>query len=222
MRKLFIIAALGLFAGATVLPTQDAYAGKKEEDAGGEAEALDIIMEETGSAKLDGVFKRAETPIETLDTVRADVRSVNTELVKSLGLKEGTPFKDALADLQEKAEGKINVSFEDNKMPTFKAEEGVPDNVQASIDGLNTSFGKLTSAEDKLGKSAEELMSVSTDAADLISAPKELGLKATQVPKAVSKGNKNVKNLKAGVTVTKDLVTELATLTSDVKATFTK
>ena len=227
MRKLFIITAVGLFATATFVPVENAWAGKKDqptEEAGeegeAEAEAFDIVMEETGSASLDGVFKKSEAPLETIATVRADVASVNTNLVEALGLSQGTPFKDALTDLQSKAEGKINVAFEDNKMPTFKAEEGVPDNVNAAIEGLNASFGKLGDAGDKLTAAGEQLVEATTEAADLISKPKDLGLKATQIPKATSKGNKNVKKLKTGAEVTKGLVEELATLATDVKSVF--
>ncbi|MEZ4322825.1 MAG: hypothetical protein R3F61_35485 [Myxococcota bacterium] len=224
MRKLFITAALGLFATATFAP-QEAFAGKKdeapaEEGAAEEGEALDIVMEETGSASLDAVFKKSESPLETVATVNADVKAVNTGLVDALGLSQGTPFKDALADLQSKAEGKINVAFEDNKMPTFKAEEGVPDNVNAAIDSLNMSFGKLGDAGDKLTKAGEELVTVATEAGDLVSKPKDLGLKATQIPKATSMANKNIKKLKTGADVTKSLVTEVTTLATDVKSVF--
>lgn len=224
MRKFFMIAAVGLFATATFVPG-DAWAGKKDEPAaeGGDeagAEEFDIVMEETGSAKLDGVFKKSETPLETVATVRDDVRGVNTNLVSALGLSQGTPFKDALADLQSKAEGKINVAFENNKLPTFKAEEGVPDNVNAAVDGLNASFGKLGDAGDKLSKAGEELVAAATEAADLVGKPKELGLKATQIPKATSNANKNIKKLKAGADITKDLVGELSTMATDVKSVF--
>jgi phage-related protein len=225
MRKLFITAALGLFATATFAP-ENAFAGKKDEapaeDGAAEEgeETLDIVMEETGSASLDSVFKKSESPLETVATVNADVKAVNTGLVDALGLSQGTPFKDALTDLQTKAEGKINVAFEDNKMPTFKAEEGVPDNVNAAIDALNMSFGKLGDAGDKLTKAGEELVTVATEAGDLVSKPKELGLKATQIPKATSMANKNIKKLKTGAEVTKSLVTEVATLATDVKSVF--
>lgn len=215
MRNFWIIALVGAFAIGLGAPTR-----ALAEDAPAAEEALTLTMAETGSAKADAVFGKAKEPIETLDTVRADVRGVNTSLIQALGLKEGTPFKDALADLQTKAEGKINVSFEEKKMPTFKAEEGVPENVQGAIDALNASFGKLEDAESKLTKAAEQLAAAATEGGDLASKPKELGLKATQIPKATKAINDNVKTLKSGVEVTKELTKELTTLASDVKSTF--
>ena len=222
MRKFMMLASLMAFTGAaTLVPVETAEAGKKnkEEAAEGE-EAFDIVMEETGSAKLDAVFKKSEGPLETIATVRADVKAVNTNLVSALGISEGTPFADALADLQSKAEGKINVAFEDNKLPTFKAEEGVPDNVNKAVESLNASFGKLGDAGDKLMKAGEQLGEAATEAAELIGTPKELGLKATQIPKALSKGNKNVKKLKEGTSVATELAKEVGTMGADVKSVF--
>lgn len=214
--SVMILALVGLLGLGITAPTS-AFA----EDAPAAEEPMALTMEETGSAKLDGVFGNAKTPIETLDAVRLDVKGVNTGLVTALGLKEGTPFKDALADLQAKAENKVNVSFESKKMPTFKAEEGVPENVQAAIDSLNASFGKLEDAEDKLTKAGEQLVAVATEAGDLATKPpKELGIKATQIPKVTKATNANVKTLKGGAEVTKELVTEIGTLLSDVKGAF--
>jgi len=220
MRKIIILAALGLFAGSTLLPEM-AWAGKKdtEEAADGE-EAFDIVMEETGSASLDAVFKKSETPLETIATINADVKAVNTGLVTALGLKDGTPFADALADLQSKAEGKINVAFEDNKMPKFEAAEGCPENVKTSIDALNSSFGKLGDAGDKLVTAGTQLGEAAGEAANLVSKPKDLGLKATQIPKATSKANKNIKKLKSGIELTKSLAEEVGTLAKDVRSSF--
>lgn len=216
MRNIWILGLVGLLGVGSVTPSV-AFA---EEPAAEAPEVLVLKMEESGNAKIDGVFGKAKTPIETLDTVKNDVKAVNTNLVAALGLKEGTPFKDALADLQTKAEGKINVSFEEKKLPTFKAEEGVPENVQKAVDALNASFGKLGDAEDKLTTVGTELAAVAAEGGDLMSNTKELGLKATQIPKATKAVNSNVKTLKTGVDVTKELVTELSTLVSDVKSTF--
>lgn len=216
MRNIWTLALVGLLGVAAFTPV--AFAS--DETATQADEPLVLTMETTSNAKLDGVFDRAKSPIETLDTVRADVKGVNTSLVKALDLKEGTPFKDALADLQTKAEGKIDVAFDKGKIPTFKAQEGVPENVQQAVDALNTSFGKLDDAEDKLSKAGEELLSVAEEASNLISKPKDIGLKGSKLLSTTKATNKNVKTLKTGATVTKELVTELGTLTADVKSSF--
>jgi DNA repair ATPase RecN len=215
MRKFIMLSSLLAFTGATLMSVESARA----EDAA-EEEAFDIVMEETGSEKLDAVFKKSEGPLETIATVNKDVKAVNTNLLAALELQDGTPFADALADLQSKAEGKINVAFEDNKMPTFKAEEGVPDNVNKAVESLNASFGKLGDAGDKLTAAGEQLGEAAAEAAELISTPKELGLKATKIPKAISKGNKNVKKLKDGASVASELAKEVGQLGSDVKSAF--
>ncbi len=221
MRKFMMLATLMAFTGtATLVPIETAEAGKKDNDE--EGEEFDLTMEETGSSKLDAVFKKSEGPLETIAMVRKDVDAVNTNLISALELKDGTPFEDALKDLQTKAEGKINVAFENNAMPTFKAEEGVPDNVQKAVDSLNASFGKLGDAGEKLGSAGEQLIETATEAGELISTPKELGLKAMQIPKAVSKGNKNVKTLKEGAGIATELGKDVGKLGGDVKSVFSE
>ncbi|MCA9568560.1 MAG: hypothetical protein KC656_11990, partial [Myxococcales bacterium] len=185
-----------------------------------EEEVTDVVMVATGSDALDSIFKKSEGPIETMATLRDEIRGVSTKLVESLGLTQGTPFKDALTDLQTKAEGKINVSFAENKWPTFSAAEGCPENVKASISTLNSSMVELTSAEDKLKDVGKQMGVVAEEAADLAAEPKNLGLSATQAPKAVLKSKKNIKALNMGVDVTKDLVKELGMLVSDVQSVF--
>lgn len=217
MRKLMFIGLFALFGGAlaVTVPVQDAHAkdGEKEEP-------FDVVMVSTGSDSLDSVFKKSEGPIETVATLRDEIRGVKAKLVESLGLTQGTPFIDALTDLQTKSEDKINVSFAENKWPTFSVEEGVPENVKASVNTLNSSMVELSAAKEKLEAAGAMLEQIAEEASDLAAEPKNLGLKATQVPKAVLKSKKNVKSLRSGVGVTKDLLKEMGGLVKDVKEVF--
>lgn len=220
MRNQVFLALFGML-GMAIAPGV-AMAGDDEEktEKAEEEEPFDVIMVSTGSAPLDSIFKKSEGPIEIVATIRDDVRNINTKLVESLGLTQGTPFKDALTDLQTKAEDKINLSFEENKWPTLKASEGCPENVKASLNTLNTSLVDLNSAESKLQDAGKQLGVIAEEASDLAAEPKKLGLKATKVPKALNNSRKNVKSLKAGVDVTKELVGELKTMLSDIQSVF--
>ncbi len=216
MRPTFILLA-SLSLGALCVP--QALASKGETSAASE-EPFDVIMLATGSPALDSIFKKSEAPIETLATLREEIRGVKSKLVESLGLTQGTPFKDALADLQAKAENKINVSFAENRWPTFTPAEGCPENVRSSIASLNASMEELGSAEAKLKDVSQQLAAIAEEATELAAEPKKLGLPATKVPKAVVKSKKNVKALRAGIDVTKDLVAEMKSLVADVEAVF--
>lgn len=217
MRKLILFALLGTFGGtvALTLPVQTAHAKPAADEV-----AFDIEIVETGSAPLDSIFDKSQQPIETVASLRDEIRGVKGKLVESLGLTQGTPFKDALADLQKKSEDKINVSFADKKWPTFEVQEGVPENVRASVATLNSSLTELFAARDKLKEAGAVLEQIADEASELAAEPSNLALKATAVPKAVLRSKKNVKALRGGVVVTKDLLTELKGLVKDVKAVF--
>lgn len=215
MRNYMILALLavsGMTLGATDARAEDA---EMTED-----KPFDVIMEATGSDALDSIFKKSESPIETVATVDADIKAMKAKFVESMGLTGGTPFSDAITNLSEKAEGKINLAFDDNKWPTLSAADGLPDNVKASMSTLNSSLTELHSAKAKLKGAGKELMVIAEEATELSSEPKNLGLKATKVPKAVMKSKKNVKSLKAGADVTKSLVKEIRSLVKETTAAF--
>lgn len=215
MRKYMIVALLAV-SGMTLTGTDAVAADEMTE----EAKPFDVIMEATGSEALDSIFKKSESPIETIATVDADIKGMKAKFVESMGLTGGTPFSDALANLSEKAEGKINLAFDDNKWPTLSAADGCPDNVKESMLTLNSSLTEMQSAKAKLKGAGKELMVVVEEATELSSEPKNLGLKATKVPKAMVKSKKNVKSLKAGVDVTKSLVSEIRSLVKETTAAF--
>jgi uncharacterized protein YoxC len=159
-RSLLPLAAAAFFA----FQIDNAFAGKdKAADDGATAE---LVIEDTGVAKVDAFYDKVEAMIGKLQSAQADMDSANASLAEALGLAEGTPVADALADLQAKAEGKIELVLEGTK-PTLQAGEGVPENVQNAINATNEMAAKLTAA-------AETLKGVATDVAPLLAEAKDM------------------------------------------------
>jgi hypothetical protein len=211
--RTFMLLALLAFSSTVVVT--EARAEDAEEMA-----KFDVIMEATGSDALDSIFKKSEGPIETVATIDADIKGMKMKFVESMGLTGGTPFADAIADLSTKAEGKINLAFDENKWPTLEAKEALPDDLKNSLATLNSSLVEMKSARAKLKEAGKQMSLVVEEATELSSEPKNLGLKATKVPKAIVKSKKNVKSLNAGVDVTKSLVKEIRSLVKETTAAF--
>lgn len=128
--------------------TADAEAGKKNK--GGDADKeesgkLELNLE-SGIDSVDEIFKKAAAPMDTLHNAEMKLDAVPGSINTALGLGEGTPLADALAELKTKAEGKIKVGMEEGGVPKVSLEDGVPDDVKAAVDGLNTSLSEAVSA----------------------------------------------------------------------------
>jgi len=145
--KLFRIATIALLAGLVVSPTADAKKDKGGDDAasaeesGGEAEAVEIV--DTGIAAFDDVFGEVRNIHETLDRASQQLADANSGIATALGLSADTPLATALADLKEKAAGNIEVAM-DGTVPSLKASDAVPENVQAGIDAVNSAITNVT------------------------------------------------------------------------------
>jgi division protein CdvB (Snf7/Vps24/ESCRT-III family) len=169
IRTLLPLAAAALFA----FHVDSAFAGKSADDGGTE-----LVIEDTGVAKVDSFYDKVETIIGKLQSAQTDMDESNAKLAEALGLAEGTPVADALADLQAKAEGKISLVLEGTK-PTLTAEEGCPENVKNAINATNDMATKLTAAATTLKEVAGEVAPLLGEAKDMPAAIAEsdLGLK---------------------------------------------
>jgi cell division septum initiation protein DivIVA len=179
--------------------SSDAFAKK-----GAEEEAASFTIEDTGVAKVDQFYDGVEGMVAKLTQAQTEMDEANAKLAEALGLAEGTPVADALADLQAKAEGKIELVLEGTK-PTLKPADGCPENVQNAIDATNAMADSLVNAAETLKSVAADVQPMIGQAGDMPAAINEsdLGL--------VDKG-KALKTATANLSTTKKVAEEANTL----------
>jgi hypothetical protein len=187
--RLSVVFAAALLAFA--VPSQDAWAKK-----GDSAEVISI--ETTGISAFDDVFGKVKDIQDKLTSIETNLQTSNDNIATTLGLAAGTPVKDAIADLKAKAEGKIEVAM-DGTTPTLKAKDGVPENVTAGIEAVNTAIKAWT-------ESAATVATLKSDVDALVASTKEMPGKVPEAAKSAGLGAKDI------VKVTK-------TVGSNVKAT---
>jgi phage-related protein len=216
--KLFRVTFLAVLAGLIVAPTADAKKDKEggdesassEESGGGGDEAGEmetVVIEDTGIAAFDEVFAEVRAIHETLDNAYSQLSEANASIASALGLADGTPLADALADLKGKAEGKIEVAM-DGTMPTLKASDAVPENVSSAIEAVNSAVGNISKTVTDLAALPEQVKSLVDKSKAFPSQLNptlitESGLKPTDLPKVAKK----VKNNVAATDKTTDKVT---------------
>lgn len=210
----------------------NAEAGKKSKKDKGESteqstdaaaeETEGIVIQDTGVADIDALFAKAKAPVDTITNTRLSIDKINTDLATALGLTEGTPFADAIADLSSKAEGKISFAVEEGKAPTFSAEEGVPENVQAASDALNSGLDELMKAADGLAELPDQFTALADEAKSFADVNKltSMGVKPLEAPKVVKKVNTNLKSLSKAPEEAKMLVDSLASMKDTLTSAF--
>jgi hypothetical protein len=110
-----------------------------------------LAIETTGVATFDSVFGKAGSMLTSIVTARTNIDTANKNLTTALGLKDGTPLKDAIADLKTKAAGKIKVAM-NGTTPKLEATDAVPDNVKKGIDAVNGLIDATGSATTAMGQ----------------------------------------------------------------------
>jgi hypothetical protein len=98
----------------------------------------------TGIESFDKVFREVGDIDERLWSAENELRTGRQNLNAALGLAQGTPFTDALADLQTQAEGKLRLGMSKGAVPKLEATDAIPANVQAAVDGFNGFTTNLT------------------------------------------------------------------------------
>jgi hypothetical protein len=164
MRKLAM-----LFGGLLVLSTltaSDARAGKGDDD-DKKKKKKDEGIELTGIDAFDSVFSRVSEIDSLLSDVDAQLRTGKHNLNLALDLKKGTPISDGLAELQERAGGKLTAALNEQGIPQLTAADAVPTDVQSAIDAVNGLTANLTTSLtdvqnlvpelDKIGKDVQKM-----------------------------------------------------------------
>lgn len=182
MKSFGVFMVLGMLGVA--LTSAPAFA-KKSADS---AEVMEI--QTVGVKAIDDYFAKAGGLVKTVSDSRLAIDTANKNLVTVLGLKEGTPVADALADLKTKAAGKIKVGM-NGAVPKLEAADDCPENVKTGIEAANGLLGAL-------GQAAVAMPTIVTQAPALVTegqalAPQvpgmvaSLGLKAPGASKAFGK-----------------------------------
>lgn len=213
--------------------SDDAFAGKKKkggdatdtkteepaEKGAGPVAAFEIGL--TNIADVDNVFQQAIDPLNNLRNTRNAINSLNTNLITALGLTEGTPVKDALADLKTKANGAITLAMDEKGMPKLTPADAAPENVTNAVNALNQGVADVMAAVENLAQLPSQMKEVAA-AAGAIS-PDSLiksGVKPLEAPKMMKTVSSNIKMLGEAPNELAAIKTELEALINDIKSTF--
>ena len=118
----FLTAALGLG-----LVSQPAFAKKKRSS----------TIQMTGIKSFDKIFKKARTTDKRLKSAEKSLKKSKKALRQTLKLGKKATYTDGLKELKTRANGKLRVVMVGG-VPSLKASEAVPTEIQASIDAINT------------------------------------------------------------------------------------
>lgn len=119
----FFLAAL-LSVG---LVSQPAFAKKKRAS----------TVQLTGIKSFDKIFKKARTTDKKLKSAEKNLRESKKALRQTLKLSKKSTYVQGLKELKKRANGKLRVAMVGG-VPSLKASEAVPSEIQASIDAINT------------------------------------------------------------------------------------
>lgn len=186
--------------------SDDAFAGKKkkgtdatdttttEKTDAAPAAAFEIGL--TNIADIDAIFQKAIDPLNNLRDTRNALNSLNANFTKALGLADGTPFKDAIADLKTKANGAVTMAMDEKGMPKLTPSDAAPQNVTDAVNALNQGLSDVMTAVEKLTELPTQMKEVAAAAASL--SPDSLiksGVKPLEAPKMMKTVTGNIKML---------------------------
>ncbi len=160
-----VVAVLLLVLGAP----GDALAKKKgKKGKKGKNDLPDVEL--VGLDSLDDVFKQLRKLDKKVSSAEKEVNKSQRNLNTALGIKNDTPVKKGLAQLQKRAEGKVSIATNGN-VPKLEATDAVPKNVADAIDAVNTMATSFTTALSDLGDAVKE--------------SEQLGKKVSKMPASV-------------------------------------
>ncbi len=201
--------------------TDSEGSGEEMTEEAAEEEAEELVIEMTGVADIDDIFTKANAPIESLRDARMKIENISPSLIQALGLTEGTPFSDALSDLMEKAEGKINLAISEQGVPSLEPSDAVPENVSSAIDAVNQGVSDATAAIAELSEIPAQIQEVIAAAQSFN--PKSLidsGVKPLEAPKLMKTIASNLKVLGQVKDEPEAVVSAMTQLTDDLKSAF--
>jgi hypothetical protein len=211
-------------AGAVSVPS---FAGKNKGEpteaaaADPTKSAVEMEIKQTGAPDIDAVFTKADVPLSTVKSVRSHMTDMRIHMTTALGLAEGAPIKDALADLDQKAGDKIMLAIDTGGVPRLKASDAIPANVQAAVDAFNNGMDSIGKSAENLAEAPAQLKEVMV-AASAINADSltKSGIPATGIPKALKVVDHNQKVLRSATTEVDAMRVELDELRTSVQALF--
>lgn len=171
---------------------------------------------EVGIQTFDRVFSDVAAIDRKLTNAQTMLSDAKTQLNTALGIKNNTPIRKGLAELQERAGGKVSLAMT-GKIPTLKANEAVPSDVQKGIDAVNGLSSNLVG-------SIEALASTPADVKALIAKSKtfpadlQKELKEGSIVDKIVAGPKAVKAVSHNMKVTKDLAPKSERVVSRMNA----
>ncbi|NOY27796.1 MAG: hypothetical protein GXP62_18185 [Oligoflexia bacterium] len=165
MRTLRSLAALLIVGSLTfTVGSTDALAKKKKT-----ATADMVNIELTNIAEADSkVFQPAMDLHNSLNDIETTLAQGNTALDSALGIAEGTPFADAMADLKTQAGSALKVEM-DGMTPKVSLDTSVsvPENVQNAVTSLQGFMDAHIAALDKTKDLPAQAQALVTAAASL-------------------------------------------------------
>ncbi len=186
---------LGFLVLAAVMPTGDAFAGKKDATEQPQGAADELAIQKTGLASMDQFFGQVQGQLDRLHGARRDMQTGSDNLAVALGLATGTPVQSALQDLRSKAQGKVKVAL-DGRVPKLQASDAVPENVQKGIDAVNTLVDADLAAAAACQEVATQAGPLAQEAPGMVgrvpAEAKSAGLKVTEIPGVTKKVKHNV------------------------------
>lgn len=195
----------------------DAWAKKKKDSGEDKPQAELVEIAETGTS-ADSVFMEAKGIHDTLNEIQSKLTEGNNQLVSALGLTQGTPLSDALADLKAKAGDKLTVAM-NGAVPTVSVADGVPENVSNAVTSLNSFIDYHVQAIDQAKGLVAQAQAVAAKAQGLD--PAALAQEVASNPMDIPKVVKTLKSNITAVTQTPrridDTVTVLGTNVETIK-----
>src|SRR5688572_2378284 len=149
MIRIFLL----LFVAMAIAGGADAKEGKNNGNKG----KNQTRVERTGIAAFDDVFERVGEIDRRLDRADGQLRDGKTNLNTALGLKQGTPISDGLAELQRRAGNKLDLSIGNHAIPKLSASDAVPSDVQSAIDAVNGMTTNFSGSIEDLAALAPEI-----------------------------------------------------------------
>ncbi len=213
--------ALSLTFGA--IGVEDAWAGKKD------ATEDPYAYPEFGPTSVpdfDTFFSNAKSPVVSVIDSRKKIDQARKDLNVALEVTEGAPLSDALASLSKKADGKIKRVMKTGKLPRLEAKDVLPENVKASMEGVNNALEQLDASFHDLEQLKPQLAELATKSAEMIAnAPdtiKNSGVPVTKVPGALSATKKNGKVVGDSSDHVTKLIDSLTAIKGDFEGAFTE
>ncbi|MCB9685759.1 MAG: hypothetical protein H6735_12025 [Alphaproteobacteria bacterium] len=131
----------------SLLVAGDAFGASKDKNA--KKKKTDTGVQETGIEAFDAVFARVGEIDAQLTSTESELRTGKRNLNTALDLQRGTPLTDGIAELQKRAEGKLQVTMAKGNVPKLSATDAIPSNVQSAVDAVNAlSLNMTTSLTD--------------------------------------------------------------------------